>query len=307
MTGASGFVGPYLLQHLSEAGDETVGTGGEQGPDLLDKRAWEEFVGQHQPDVIYHLAGWSDVGRSWEKPCETFRLNTEGSMNVLNAARTASKTPTRVIVVSSADVYGTVTAEELPLTETSEIKPRSPYGVSKESAEALARQFHRGFGMDTVIARPFNHIGPGQSVNFAAPAFAARIAECELSGGGAVSHGDLTARRDFTDVRDVVRAYRLLAVHGQPGQTYNICSNQETAIGDLLQLLIDLAAVPIETERDPQLTRPVDLAVHRGCHDRLTEISGWSPTIPLKETLADVLAEARANVAKNPSSIPDTA
>ncbi|MFW2382460.1 MAG: NAD-dependent epimerase/dehydratase family protein [Acidimicrobiales bacterium] len=295
VTGASGFVGPYLVEHLTSHGDDVVGVNSSTGPDLLDPDGWETLFAEVRPEVVYHLAGWADVGGSWQSPHEAFRVNAEGTMNVLLGARPIQGV--RVILVSSADIYGTVTPNELPLTEDSPVKPRSPYGVSKEAAEAIARQFNRGFGVDTVIARPFNHIGPGQTPKFAAAAFAMRIAESELVGGGTVTHGDLSPRRDFLDVRDVVRAYRLLAEHGTSGTTYNICSGKDTQVTDVLQVLIDEANVPIRTMTDPDLIRPIELAVHRGSYDRLAAATGWKPEINLRETLADVLAHARSTVA----------
>jgi GDP-4-dehydro-6-deoxy-D-mannose reductase len=295
VTGATGFVGPYLVEHLTACGDEVSGVDSSTGPDLLDPIGWEELFATVRPEVVYHLAGWADVGGSWQRPHQAFRVNAEGTMNVLLGARPIQGV--RVVLVSSADIYGTVTPTELPLTEDSPVKPRSPYGVSKEAAEAVARQFNRGFGVDTVIARPFNHIGPGQTAKFAAPAFALRIAHCELEGGGTVTHGDLSPRRDFLDVRDVVRAYRLLAEHGTSGNTYNICSGKDTQVTDLLQMLIDGATVPIRTMTDPDLIRPIELAVHRGSYDRLATATGWKPEINLETTLADVLAHARFTVA----------
>ena len=295
VTGASGFVGPHLVAHLIENGDDVTGVGSQTGPNLLDTEAWKSLVSDVEPDVIYHLAGWSDVGGSWNDPHTTFRINAEGTLNVLLGAQ--SRPGVRVLMVSSADIYGTVTPEELPLTEDSPVKPRSPYGASKEAAEGLARQFHRGFGVETIVARPFNHMGSGQSPNFAASAFALKIAKAELEGGGTVSHGDLSPRRDFLDVRDVVRAYRLLAEHGASGGTYNICSGVDTQVSDLLQMLIESSRVPITTVTDPDLIRPIELAVHRGSFERLRSATGWSPQIPLRETLATVLADARMKVA----------
>jgi GDP-4-dehydro-6-deoxy-D-mannose reductase len=295
VTGASGFVGPYLVEHLTSQGDEVLGVNSTTGPDLLDPHGWEKLFTEVRPEVVYHLAGWADVAGSWQSPHAAFRLNAEGTMNVLLGARPIREV--RVILVSSADVYGTVTPNELPLTEDSQVKPRSPYGVSKEAAEAIARQFNRGFGVDTVIARPFNHIGAGQTPKFASAAFALRIARSEQEGGGIVTHGDLSPRRDFLDVRDVVRAYRLLAEHGTSGTTYNICSGKDTQVTDVLQMLVADAKVPIRTLTDPDLIRPIELAVHRGSYDRLAAATGWKPEINLRDTLADVLAYARTTVA----------
>ena len=297
VTGASGFVGPYLIEHLESHGDDVVGVNSTNGPDLLDPGGWAELFAEVRPDVVYHLAGWADVGGSWDHPHTAFRVNAEGTMNVLLGARPIQGI--RVILVSSADIYGTVTPTELPLTEESPVKPRSPYGASKEAAEGIARQFHRGFGVDTVIARPFNHIGAGQTPKFAAAAFALKIAQCELEGGGTVTHGDLSPRRDFLDVRDVVRAYRLLAEHGASGSTYNICSGKDRQVTDVLKMLIDGANVPIQTRTDPDLIRPIELAVHRGSYDLLAAATGWKPLIDLRDTLADVLAHARIIAAES--------
>ncbi len=302
VTGASGFVGPHLAEHLASHGDDVVGVSSSNGPNLLDQEGWARFCSDVQPDVIYHLAGWADVGGSWENPHTAFRVNAEGTMNVLLGAK--SLPGVRVILVSSADIYGTVTPNELPLTEDSEVKPRSPYGASKEAAEAIARQFHRGFGVDTLIARPFNHIGPGQSDKFAAAAFARKIALSEIAGGGTVTHGDLSPRRDFLDVRDVVRAYRLLAEHGSSGATYNICSGKDTQMTDVLRTLIDASSVTITSITDPDLIRPIELAVHRGSYDRLAAATGWQPEIKLRETLTDVLNDARVTVAAEAADTP---
>lgn len=294
------------MAHLTEMGDTVDGVdmarsvelrpdlGLLVGPDLLDPGAWLDFVGDLRPDVVYHLAGWSDVGRSWQDPRTAWRVNTEGVLSVLDAAR--SHDVSRVVIISSADVYGVVRPDQLPLTESTAAEPRSPYGASKVGAETLARQYHRGWGLDVVIARPFNHIGPGQTPNFVAPAFALRIAECELAGGGTVTHGDLSSRRDFTDVRDVVRAYRMLAVGGRPGETYNICTGVDVGMQELLDRLVHMARVPITSSVNPDLLRPVELPVLRGSHDRLTAHTGWMPTIALEQTLLDVLADARRTV-----------
>lgn len=300
VTGAAGFVGPHLLAHLTAMGDEATGTDLGDGPDLLDPAGWNDLVAERRPDVIYHLAGWSDVGGSWQSPLTAWRVNTEGVMSVVDAAR--NNGVTRVVIVSSADIYGTVGPDALPLTEETPVNPRSPYGVSKEAAEAIARQYHRGWNYDVVIARPFNHIGPGQSPNFVAPAFATRIAESEQQGGGEVLHGDLTPRRDFTDVRDVVRAYRLLATDGAAGQAYNICSGTDVGMDEMLSQLVSMATVEIRTTIDESLLRPVELPVLRGSHDRLTTDTGWTPQISFEETLADVLTDARQRASAHPGA-----
>ncbi len=291
ISGATGFVGPHLVRHLEEAGDEVVAVGHQNGPDLLDTDAWSAKIASEQPNVIYHLAGFSDVGASWKRPLETFRLNAAGTLSILEAARLQHVD--RVVVVSSADVYGIASPASLPLTESAPLQPRSPYGSSKQAAEAIAQQYHRGWGLDVIIVRPFNHIGPGQSTNFFAPAIASKIASAELAGEGVVTHGDLSPERDFTDVRDVVRAYRLIATAGSSGATYNVCTGKAVAMSTILDDLIAAATVPITTEPDLDLVRPVDLPVLRGSFDALRRDTGWEPSIPLTDTLMDVLADAR--------------
>jgi GDP-4-dehydro-6-deoxy-D-mannose reductase len=165
------------------------------------------------------------------------------------------------------------------------------------AADFVALQAHLGRGLATIRTRSFNHLGPGQREHFVAPAVAGRIARNERDGGDVVPVGDLSPRRDFTDVRDVVRAYRLLVVRGTPGEVYNVCSGRDIAIRDLAERLVGLAARPMKLEVDPELLRPVEVPVLRGDNAKVTEATGWVPTIPLDQTLADLLADARARVA----------
>ena len=291
ITGAGGFVGPHLARELRTAGAEVTGLDLRTGPDLLDADGWRRTIENHRPDVIYHLAGWSDVGGSWLAPFDTFRVNALGSLSVVEAAVVA-KTE-RVVVISSADVYGPVPIAHQPITEQHPQAPHSPYGVSKQAMEALVLRAHRAHELGAVIVRPFNHIGPGQSTRFVAPAFASQIAAAEQAGGGEILHGDLSARRDMTDVRDVVRAYRLLAERGDPGEVYNVCRGTAIAMADLLEGLIGLARVPVTTAVDPARLRPVELPVLEGSNAKLAAATGWSPEIPLDQTLADILDDAR--------------
>lgn len=287
------------MAHLAECGDAAVGsdpndsTG--RGPDLLDFDGWRNLVAEVAPTVIYHLAGWSDVGASWNDPRTVWRVNTEGTLAILEAAAAANVE--RVVIISSADVYGPLDPASMPIPDEQPPNPASPYGASKAAAEVLALQYHRSHDVDVVIARPFNHIGPGQSPRFVVSAFAHRIAEAEVAGSGEVRHGDLSPRRDFTDVRDTVRAYRMLAERGVPGQTYNICTGHDIAVSETLEQLRSLATVEVTTSTDPDLLRPVDVPVHRGSARRLQEDTGWIPSIPIDQTLADVLDDARAFVA----------
>ena len=295
ITGAGGFVGPHLAHMLAEAGDTVVGLDLQNGPNLLDGEGWIETVNRFRPDAIYHLAGWSDVASSWHDPATTFRVNALGTLSVLEAALAAG-TP-RILLISSADVYGPVAPADQPITESHPPSPRSPYGVSKQSAEALGLRYHRAHDLGVVIVRPFNHLGPGQSNRFAAPAFAAQIAEAERHGGGEVAHGDLSAKRDLTDVRDVVRAYRMLVESGEAGEIYNVCSGHAVAMETVLTTLIERAAVPVSARVDPARLRPVELPILEGSHHKLHEATGWQPAYPLEQTLADVLDDARSRVA----------
>jgi GDP-4-dehydro-6-deoxy-D-mannose reductase len=291
VTGAGGFVGPHLRDHLIQLGDEVIAVDLGSGPDLRDTDGWIAKIAADRPDVIYHLAGLSNVGASWEAPVSTFEINTIGTVSVLEAARLAGTG--RVVVISSADVYGRVTPDVLPLTEQHPVQPRSPYGASKQAAEAIAQQYHRGLGLDIVIARPFNHLGPGQSPQFVAPAFAGQIAEAEQDGTTELRHGDLSPHRDLTDVRDVVRAYALLATDGEPGEIYNVCSGQTVSMQHLLDSLLALSDARIRQVLDQSLIRPVDLPVLRGSFAKLRSATGWEPEIHLDRTLTDVLADAR--------------
>lgn len=298
VTGAGGFVGGHLLAHLQASGDTTIGTDrSSDGLDILDAPALLERFRRVTPEVIYHLAGAADVGGSFETPQNTFRANAEGTLNVLWAAREAEVQ--RVLTVGSADVYGKVTADELPLTEASELRPTSPYAASKVAAEALARQAFLGFGQHVVCVRPFNHLGPGQSTRFVAPALAERIARNESEGRRQLTVGNLSSRRDFTDVRDVVRAYRMLMADGTAGEIYNVCSGTDIAVRDLAESLISLSTIEQELVADPQLQRPVDIPVLRGDCTKLRERTGWRPGIPLEQTLSDLLEDMRSRVARS--------
>ncbi len=290
MTGAAGFVGTHLCAHLEGEGDDVVGVDRESGPDLLDPEGWTELVGAVAPEAIYHLGGWSDVGASWSAPLEALRTNGEGTLNVLDAAR---GTGARVLVVSSADVYGKVSEGDLPLGEGSPFRPVTPYAASKVAADQLALQAWLGYGTETIRVRAFNHLGPGQSEHFVGPALAGRIARNELDGNDVVRVGATEPRRDITDVRDVVRAYRSLVVHGAPGEAYNVCSGRAVSVGELAGELISLATKPMKLEPDPELTRPVEVPMLVGDPSKLSAATGWEPSIALSTTLADVLAEWR--------------
>jgi GDP-4-dehydro-6-deoxy-D-mannose reductase len=234
------------------------------------------------------------VGESWENPGQVLRVNVLGTAEILAAARSIEGSP-RVLVVSSAEVYGVVTPAQLPLDEDTPTQPASPYAASKLAAEAVAFQAWRGYGQPVIVVRPFNHIGPGQSPNFFVPALAKRIVDARRSGARSLPVGTLTTRRDFTDVRDVVAAYRLLIERGVPGEVYNVCSGRDVAMSEVAAQLLELAGADLTLQTDPALVRPVDVPVLRGSADRLRAATGWAPQIPLATTLADVLTSWEAD------------
>ena len=291
ITGARGFVGRHLAAHLRAEGDEVVETDRPDGPDLLDGDAVTALLGEVRPDAVYHLAGASDVGASWHHPRETFRVNAEGTLNVLLGCEAAGVG--RVLAISSADVYGRVRPDELPLSETAELRPITPYAASKVAADHLGLQAWLGHGLEVVRVRAFNHLGPGQTNRFVAPALAERVARNERSGERTVPVGNCTPRRDFTDVRDVVRAYRLLVEAGHAGQVYNVCSGTAIAVQKLAEQFIEMATTPMVLEPDPDLQRPVDIPLLLGDGSRLRHDTGWSPEIPLEQTLRDLLDDRR--------------
>ncbi len=288
ITGGRGFVGHWLADHLREQGDHVVAI--DQEVDVTDPAALLAAVTGAAPDAIYHLAALTHVGQSWDEPLRVLEVNVIGTAVLLAAARECGTDP-RVLVTSSAEVYGAVTDPALlPLDEDSPTAPLTPYAASKLAAEALIDQAFLGHGQHVITVRPFNHIGPGQSPNFAVPALAKRIVEADRRGAPTIPVGNLSARRDFTDVRDVVRAYRLLIESGDPGGRYNVCSGRDVSIREIADGLLGLAGTTLAFETDPSLVRPVEVPVLRGDPARLAAVTGWKPEIPLEQTLEDVLA-----------------
>jgi GDP-4-dehydro-6-deoxy-D-mannose reductase len=286
VTGARGFVGSWLTTHLVENGDDVVAIDHEV--DITDAEAVRVAIVEAAPDVVYHLAALTNVGRSWTDPGEVLRVNATGTLYVLEAARACAQVP-RVLLTSSAEVYGAVPPESLPVTEEAPLAPVTPYAAAKVAAEYLGVQAHLAYGLPVVRTRPFNHVGPGQSAGFVVSALAERIVDARRRGDSSILVGNLTARRDLTDVRDVVRAYRLLAERGVPGEVYNVCSGRDISIADVAARLQELAGTDLRLELDPSLARPVDVPVVRGDPTKLHEATGWEPTFSLDRTLLDVL------------------
>lgn len=295
ITGGRGFVGSWLDEHLREQGDTTVVV--DREVDVTDRRAVDRAVHEAAPDAIYHLAALTHVGESWSDPDLVFEVNALGTMHVLDAARRLDPGPSgpRVLLVSSAEVYGVVGDQDLPVDETASLAPVTPYAASKVAAEFIGVQARLAHGLHVVRVRPFNHIGPGQGPGFVVPALAQRIVEASRCGSSSIAVGNLSARRDVTDVRDVVRAYRLLVEHGQPGEVYNVCSGTAVSIAELAARLLDLAGAGLELVADPELFRPVDVPVVCGDPTRVNRATGWSPRVELDHTLADVLEQWRSS------------
>jgi GDP-4-dehydro-6-deoxy-D-mannose reductase len=296
ITGSAGFVGRHLSAHLHACGDEVIALDrhGADAVDITDAEAVRAAVSTARPQVVFHLAAVSHVGASWDAPRQVFRVNAEGTLHVLRASVDAGVE--RVVVVGSADVYGAVTAEDLPLEETAPLRPLTPYGASKAAADVLALQAFLGDELATIRVRAFNHTGPGQAAEFLVPGLAGRIARAERHGRVEVALGALDPVRDLSDVRDVVRAYRLLAERGVPGEAYNVCSGTGVSVGDVANRLLRLSERGLRITVDPALLRPVDVPRLVGDPAKLQAATGWEPAIPLEHTLRDVLEAARASV-----------
>jgi len=295
VTGASGFVGKHLVGLLKQSGDDVIETDViSGGPDLKDLKGLTDLIGDTAPEVIFHLAGQADVKHSWDDVFGTFKSNTEGTLNILAASRSSGNA--RVVTVTSADIYGIVNSDDLPVNETNPLKPTSPYSASKAAADLLALQAFLGYGQEVVRARSFNHIGPGQSEKFVCSALAARIAYNEINKISELSIGNSVARRDFTDVRDVVRAYRLLAINGKAGEAYNVCTGSSISIETIANKLLDLSTHSMKLVIDESLLRPVDLMDLQGDPSKIQEDTGWVPEFSLDQTLSDLLEYWRSQV-----------
>lgn len=313
ITGLGGFVGPHLARELAARGDQELfgsvrGSGLPAGLplpldrisicDMLDRSAVEDLVARIKPQCIYHLAGKSDLGASWDEPEETMQINVLGALNLICAVLNHSP-DCRLLFVSTAGVYGPMASGEDPFRECRPVAPPDPYSVSKASAELLCLQYFASHGLHVVVARPFNHIGPGQSARFLVGRVVKLIAEIESDVRPPVlTLGNLSARRDFTDVRDVVRAYRALIDNGTAGQIYNISSGRDVEIRRLVEIAVGLSKVPVQLELDEDRKRPLDSSRLVGDSSKLRRLAGWEPKISIEQSIADALDHARASTGR---------
>ena len=291
VTGHSGFVGTALRESLESI--QSPQAAQPTGPlwlapaddfNLLDAASVQRAVAQ-RPDWIIHLAAQTHVPTAWADPAQTLQVNAGGTATLLKALADIRYTG-RLLFVSSADIYGVVPESELPVTEARAPAPRNPYASSKLAGEVLCQQWARTHGLDIVIARPFNHTGPGQRGDFALPSFAREIGAIARGAQPArILTGDLDVTRDFLDVRDVVEAYLALLASGQSGQTYNVCSGREVRLRDALEALVSLAGVRADIVTDPSRLRPSEQRRMCGSHERITQATGWQPRINFRDTL----------------------
>lgn len=312
ITGVSGFVGRHLVNQLSEyeAAAEIHGTViaaeahysdsrvTKHIVDLKDSTAVEAIIRQIRPQQVYHLAAMSSPRRSFQIPWETLENNVRSQLNVFLACLSLTHLPT-LLVVSSAEIYGPVKAEQLPVNEETPLRPTNPYGVSKVAQDMLALQYFLSHKLPVIRVRPFNHTGPGQGEGFVATDFSKQVARIEAGlQEPVIEVGNLAAERDFSDVRDVVRAYQLLMKQGVPGEVYNVASGKTFSIQQLLEILLSYSKCTIKINKDPSRMLPIDVKVVQGDASRLTALTGWKPEIPLETTLLDVLNDWRNRIAQ---------
>jgi GDP-4-dehydro-6-deoxy-D-mannose reductase len=306
ITGITGFVGSHLAEFLLQKGGiEVSGIARWRSRmdnvshflpriqlvecDLRDETSVKAALERIRPDAIFHLAGQSFVPTSWHSPRETFTINVLGTLNLFEAVRALDIAP-RIQVAGSSEEYGLVHPDEVPVKETNPLRPLSPYAVSKAAADLLSYQYYMSYRLHVVRTRAFNHEGPRRGDVFVTSNFAKQIAEAELGLRPPVIHvGNLEAKRDFTDVRDVVRAYWSILEKGAPGDVYNIASGNAWSIQQVLDTLLGMSKVKMKVERDPARMRPSDVPILQGDSSKMRAITGWKPIIPFEQTLGDTL------------------
>lgn len=320
ITGITGFVGSHLAEFLLEQKEiEVFGTLRWRSKtdnidhfknrvrmfecDFRDAASVHQMIGEVRPDWVFHLAGQSFVPMSWKAPSETMTTNAVGQINLLESIR-EFKLNTRVQIAGSSEEYGLVAENELPLVETSPLRPLSPYAVSKVAQDLLGYQYAHSYKMFIVRTRAFNHTGPRRGEVFATSNFAKQIASIEAGLQEPVIHvGNLDSRRDFTDVRDIIRGYWLALEKGEAGEVYNLCSEKAVSIREMLNLLLSKTSKKISIQPDPARMRPSDVMVLLGSCAKFRSRTGWKPTIPFERTLEDLLNYWREKVKAVPAPV----
>lgn len=305
VTGANGFVGNHLIKELIGHGIKVVGVGGELGnkekPDIdeylvldLNEKSAVEKIDFGDIDGVIHLAGLAAVGPSFDDPMQYINTNVGIEVNLFEVAL-AQKAKPKFLIISSGNLYGPKAT--MPLTESSSVTPSSsPYAFSKVGQEQMAYYYNNQRGFESIIARPFNHIGPGQNPGFIVPDLTKQVVEYQKGLVKNVTVGNLEAKRDYTDVRDIVRAYRLLLDKGNSGETYNICSGQARSGHEILSAIIKTVGTEPTIVKDPDKLRPSDTPVLYGSHQKLTDQTGWQPEIKFETTIKDVVDDWRKRV-----------
>ncbi|UCC77128.1 MAG: GDP-mannose 4,6-dehydratase [Anaerolineales bacterium] len=309
--GVGGFVGSHLASYLvGEAGLDVWGLDLVEGRAaalrpritlhvgdvLMDLPALQDLFAAEQPDYVFHLAAQAFVPSSWKDPWTTLENNIRGQLNVLLAAVAMERVP-RILVVGSADEYGIVFPEELPISETNPLRPNSPYAVSKVAQDMMGYQYYASHKLPVVRVRPFNHIGPGQSPAFVTADFAKQIAEVEAGLREPVMRvGNLEARRDFSDVRDIIRGYYLALSEGEPGEVYNLGAERSYSIRQVLDGLLALSETRVTVEQDPTRLRPSDVPEILADCAKFRSRTGWRAEIPLERSLKDILDYWRSRI-----------
>ena len=292
ITGSNGFVGPYLRQELEAAGYAVTGIdlkGGEGtvAADLLDGARLLDIVSCERPDAIFHLAGQSNVAQSWKTPQETIKINVIGAINLMEAVRAAAP-KCRVLLVGTSDIYGNLGDAGQSADESIAARHITPYGVSKKAQEEMAGAYARAYGLDICVTRSFNHSGAGQRTGFIIPDFCFQIARLEKEGGGAIRVGNLQMRRDFSHVKDVAAAYRVIMEKGTSGEIYPVGSGRTYCGEEILDMLKSMATVHFAVEQPKELARGVDRSVPACDNHKLKEL-GWQPKYTMEDILRDCL------------------
>jgi len=312
ITGIAGFVGSHLAEVLLSRGYEVYGLIRSRSKtdyiesiinklhledaDILDTHSLYATISRIKPDYIFHLAAQSFVPTSWVSPSVTLETNIVGSANLFEAVRQVGIDPVIQIACSSEE-YGLVHPDELPIKETNPLRPLSPYAVSKLAMDYLGYQYFQSYKIRIIRTRGFNHTGPRRGDTFAESNFAKQIAMIEKGKQAPVLHvGNLTASRDYSDVRDMVKGYLAAVEKCHPGEVYNICTGTTIKIGDLLNLLISFSKTKVEIQQDPARMRPSDVPVLLGDNSKFVAKTGWKPEIPFKKTMEDLLDYWRERV-----------